>query len=313
MRTMTEKYDISRIPVLIVVFNRPRNARRVAASLRAIRPERIFLACDGPRAGRPGEEQLCREARAAVREAVDWECRIEEKVQPANLGCGRHMTLAITWFFSQVESGIILEDDCLPSPGFFRFAAELLERYRDNQEVMMLSGTALVRLEPPPRHDYEFISFPCCWGWAAWRRSWALMDYDMKDFPEYRRSGKIRERFSSPAVQKRLLELFGKVYTHAPGFDTWDFQWLYACVKNNGLCILPTLNLVSNIGWDASHERIDAVMEMPVEEFSRLRHPETCRRNFELEKIFFDRIYAKAPLYLRAFNKVKKLFTRGKC
>ena len=139
------------------------------------------------------------------------------------------------------------------------------------------------------------------------------MDYDMKDFPEYRRSGAINGRFASPAVRRRLLELFGKVHTHAPGFDTWDFQWLYACVKNNGLCILPTLNLVSNVGWDASHERIDGVMEMPFEELKSLRHPPEVERNLALEKIFFDRIYAKAPFVVRAFNKLKRLFTRGKC
>ena len=134
----------------------------------------------------------------------------------------------------------------------------------------------------------------------------------MPDFPQYKSSGAIKKSFSSPRVQKRLLELFFKVYSHAPGFDTWDFQWLYACVKTGGVCILPSSNLVSNVGWDASHARIDDVMEMPFESISALRHPTEIRRNLELERIFFERIYAKAPLWVRLFNRLKKILSREK-
>ena len=301
------------IPVLIIVFNRAWNACKVAEALQKIRPAQLFLAGDGPRRERPGEEALCLEARKAVLDAVNWPCQVHTHFQENNLGCGRHMTAAISWFFEHVESGIILEDDCVPSEDFFRFSADLLERYRNDTKVMMLSGTALVRTEEPSPYDYDFTYFPCCWGWATWRRAWQLMDYDMPDFPAYRRSGVIRELFPAGHHQRRLLELFSKVYHHAPGFDTWDFQWLYACVKHKGLCILPARNLVSNVGWDASHARIDDVMEMPFEKLEfPLKHPAAVQRNIELENIFFDRIYAKAPLWKRALDKLKKLLFREK-
>ena len=236
------------IPVLIIVFNRAWNAVKVAESLQKIRPKQLFLAADGPRPERPGEEKLCNEAREAVLNAVTWECDVKVRFQEKNLGCGKHMTAAIDWFFENVESGMILEDDCVPSEDFFHFTGELLERYRNCHKVLMLSGTALVTSPVPSGNAYEFLSFPCCWGWATWRRAWQLMSYDMPDFPAYRRSGAIGELFPARRHQKRLLELFEKVYTHAPGFDTWDFQWLYACVKNKGLCILPAKNLVTNVG-----------------------------------------------------------------
>lgn len=301
------------IPVLIIVFNRAWNACKVAEALQKIRPAQLFLAGDGPRPERPGEKELCLEARKAVLDAVTWPCQVHTRFQEKNLGCGRHMTAAIDWFFENVEEGMILEDDCVPSEDFFHFTAELLERYRNTPEVLMLSGTALVTPPVPTGNAYEFISFPCCWGWATWRRAWQLMNYDMPDFPAYRRSGVIAESFPSRRHQKRLLELFSKVYHHAHGFDTWDFQWLYACVKNKGLCILPARNLVSNVGWDASHTRIDDVMEMPFEKLEfPLEHPAALERNIELENIFFDRIYAKAPLWKRAFNKLKRVLFREK-
>lgn len=301
------------VPVLIIIFNRSWHLEKVMKALQEIRPSQLFVAGDGPRPDRPGEDQLCCEARHAVTSAVSWPCRVQTRFQEKNLGCGKHVTEAVNWFFENVPEGIILEDDCVPSKDFFRFSAELLERYRDSEEVMMISGTALVKTPVPSRWDYDFTCFPCCWGWAAWRRSWAKMSYEMPDFPHFRRSGEIKNLFDSPKVRRRLLELFSKVYTHAPGFDTWDFQWLYACVKNRGLCILPAVNLVSNIGWDASHARIDDVMEMAIENFSELRHPPEIKCNRELEKIFFDRIYAKAPLAVRIINKLKRLFSRGKC
>lgn len=301
------------IPVLIIVFNRAWNACKVAEALQKIRPAQLFLAGDGPRPERPGEKELCLEARKAVLDAVTWPCQVHTRFQEKNLGCGRHMTAAIDWFFENVEEGMILEDDCVPSEDFFHFTAELLERYRNTPEVLMLSGTALVTPPVPTGNAYEFISFPCCWGWATWRRAWQLMNYDMPDYPAYRRSGVIAESFPSRRHQKRLLELFSKVYHHAHGFDTWDFQWLYACVKNKGLCILPARNLVSNVGWDASHTRIDDVMEMPFEKLEfPLEHPAALERNIELENIFFDRIYAKAPLWKRAFNKLKRVLFREK-
>ena len=296
------------IPVLIIVFNRAWNAVKVAESLQKIRPKQLFLAADGPRPERPGEEKLCNEAREAVLNAVTWECEVKVRFQEKNLGCGKHMTAAIDWFFENVESGMILEDDCVPSEDFFHFTGELLERYRNCHKVLMLSGTALVTSPMPSGNAYEFLSFPCCWGWATWRRAWQLMSYDMPDFPAYRRSGAIGELFPAKRHQKRLLELFEKVYTHAPGFDTWDFQWLYACVKNKGLCILPAKNLVTNVGWDASHTRIDDVMEMPFEKLEfPLEHPPAVERNIELENIFFDRIYAKRPFLFQALNKLKRI------
>lgn len=300
------------IPVLIIVFNRSWHLSKVMDALRAIRPTRLFVAGDGPRKDHPGEEQLCCEARKAVTDAIDWPCSLQTRFQTENQGCGKHVTGAVDWFFENVTEGIILEDDCVPSADFFRFSEELLERYRNSEEIMMLSGTALVKAASPSPYDYDFLSFPCCWGWATWRRAWQKMSYDMPDFPQYKSSGAIKRSFSSPRVQKRLLELFCKVYSHAPGFDTWDFQWLYACVKNGGVCILPSSNLVSNVGWDASHTRIDDVMEMPFESISDLRHPPEIRRNLELEQIFFERIYAKAPFMVRLFNKLKKIFSGEK-
>ncbi len=300
---------IPEIPVLVTLFNRADVVAETVRALEKVHPRRLFLAADGPRPDRPGEAEKCAAARAAALEAVTWECEVVRWFQESNLGCGPHMTAAITRFFAEVEEGVILEDDCVASPDFFRFCAALLERYRTDERVMMIGGSALVR-PASSEADYYFSSFPVCWGWATWRRAWRRMDYELADFPAFVRSGKMVSLFPGERrMRNRLLELFGKVRSHAPGFDTWDFQWLFAVVASGGLCVLPTANLVANIGWDSMHRRIDAIMELPVEPLGEvIRHPVEVRRDVRMEKRFFDTVYAKPPLWRRGVEKIFRLF-----
>ena len=130
---------MSKIPILFVIFNRPETTAKVFSAIRKYRPERLFVAADGPRYDREGETERCILAReAALR--IDWPCEINTRLFSQNLGCRRAVSSAVSWFFDAVDEGIILEDDCLPSPDFFRFAAVMLERYRTEEKVMHISG-----------------------------------------------------------------------------------------------------------------------------------------------------------------------------
>src|SRR5687768_18096170 len=128
------------VPVLLIVFNRPDKAGAVFNRVREMQPRQLFIAGDAPRPDQPGDKERCEETRSIVT-AVDWECEVHTLFQQSNLGCGKGPAAAISWFFSQVELGIILEDDCLPIESFFRFCAELLPRYRNNEQIMLISGT----------------------------------------------------------------------------------------------------------------------------------------------------------------------------
>jgi GT2 family glycosyltransferase len=155
-------------PVLLIVFRRPDATRRVCATLRQARPEKLFVAADGPRPNRPDEAEQCREARR-IATAVDWPCEVKTLFRDDNLGCGRAVSSAIRWFFDQVEEGIVLEDDCLPEASFFPYCAELLARYRHDTRVMHIAG-----YNPLPHGygdgSYYFSRLMQCWGWATWKR-----------------------------------------------------------------------------------------------------------------------------------------------
>jgi hypothetical protein len=115
-------------PIVFLIFNRPEETARTFAAIRAVRPARLLVVADGPRAGRRGEEELCRRTRSVI-DGVDWPCEVLRNFSGANMGCGRRVASGFDWAFAQVEEAIILEDDCLPDPSFFPYCAELLERW----------------------------------------------------------------------------------------------------------------------------------------------------------------------------------------
>ena len=117
-------------PVLFLIFNRPDLSQQVFERIREIKPKQLFVAADGPRATHPDDAQKCADARRVTLNIIDWECEVKTLFRDENLGCGLAVSQAITWFFEQVEMGIILEDDCYPDLSFFRFCEKLLDYYK---------------------------------------------------------------------------------------------------------------------------------------------------------------------------------------
>jgi hypothetical protein len=240
-------------PVLLVVFNRPELTARVMDAISRARPQRLYVACDGPRRNQPADLEQVARTRALVMSRVDWECRVETLFREENLGCGPAVSRAVDWFFEHEAEGIILEDDCVPSGSFFRYCEELLGRFRDDTRVMVIAGTDVVH-EPDPDLSYHFSRFSLMWGWATWRRAWTLYDYGMRSWPQQRLSRLLATvGMGDRAFVRTFRRLFDASY--AQSLNAWDYQWLYCCWVNSGLTALPTVNLVQNIGFgpDATH------------------------------------------------------------
>jgi len=233
--------------VLFLVFNRPDLTVRVFQEIRAARPDRLFIAADGPRADRSDDEGLCIETRSIVTQ-IDWPCEVHTLFRDKNLGCKRAVSSAITWFFQHVEEGIILEDDCLPVNSFFGFCAELLKRYRMEERIMMISGDNFVPRSRLPDYSYRFSIHAHIWGWATWRRAWEHYDDNLQDWPRLRSTSWLIEWLGDKAAAAYWRAIFDQVY--AKQIDTWDYPWTYSCWVQRGFTVLPTVNLVSNIGFD---------------------------------------------------------------
>jgi hypothetical protein len=241
-------------PVLLIVYNRPETTRAVVDSIRSVKPTRLFVFADGWRA--PRDEERCLETRQVVADSVDWDCKLSLNYQDHNLGCGPGPSFAITWFFSQVEHGIILEDDCVACPEFFFFCQELLERYASSSKIMHISGTNVEVATQYCSSSYYFSRYPLPWGWATWRRAWEKFDLHLDYWPSTKRANLLRDRFSSDREYKYWSRLWDSIRCERFN-DIWDAQWAYACRAHRGLSIVPNTNLIHNIGWgnDATHHK----------------------------------------------------------
>ena len=261
--------------VLFMVFNRPDTTKQVFEAIRQAKPPRLYVAADGPRADKTGEEEKCEQVRRIATQ-VDWDCEVKTLFRDKNLGCRVGVSSAVSWFFGKEEEGIILEDDCLPSQSFFWFCEELLERYRWDMRVMAISGDNFQKGSARNEFSYYFSRFNHCWGWASWRRAWVYYGKHMQLWPYIRDNGYIQDVLSDKTAVKCWSKIFETVYRNE--IDTWDYQWTYTCWLQSGLTILPNVNLVSNIGFseDATHttDKDSAKSKIPVFNLSfPLKHP----------------------------------------
>ena len=241
-------------PIAMLVFNRPVPTLRVFDAVRAARPSKLLVVADGPRHDRSGEAQLCSETRA-IFEKIDWPCEVLTNYAQYNLGCRNRVSSGLKWIFEQVEEAIILEDDCLPDPSFFRFCSDLLDRYRHDSTIGLISGNNfLPHGYTRASASYYYSRFPHIWGWASWRRSFQYYDLTMSNWPMLSSQGWLEDIFNDDiAAVSYWRSLFNRVFRGE--IDTWDYQLVYSLWLNGMKSICPSTNLVSNIGFgpDATH------------------------------------------------------------
>ncbi|MDR0932927.1 MAG: hypothetical protein LBM70_07920 [Victivallales bacterium] len=287
-------------PILFTIFNRPDTTSRVFDAIRLARPPKLFIAADGPRPDRPGEAELTEKTREIVH-SVDWDCEVQTRFLDTNHGCRVAMSSAIDWFFSQVEEGIILEDDCLPSPSFFRYCQEMLAYFRLDERIINISGCNMQLGRHPVKESYYFSRYVHIWGWASYRRAWQHYRVDMPDYPDFRSGNAPEALFPDPKERKRWLEILDLVYAKSPHFNTWDFQWNYVGFKRNALSVTPNHNLVQNLGCTAEslHTAGNAFADAESEEMPfPLIHPEFLYPHPQADHFTFKHDFAN-PLSKR--------------
>ena len=234
---------------MLLIYRRPELTAQVLAAIREARPQTLLVAADAPHPERKEEQELCSKAREVVMQGIDWPCRVETRFAEEHLGCRRAVAEALHWAFEGHEQLIILEDDCLPDLTFFRWCDELLVRYAEEPKIMQICGSNLTGAKPAAELSGYFSRFGPIWGWATWRRAYALYDVEMRSWPEVRGSAALKRLCPEPLEAEWRKELFDSV--HSGKVDTWDYQWAYARLLNERLSVIPAVNLVQNIGFGA--------------------------------------------------------------
>ncbi len=295
-------------PVVLLVFNRPEMTRRIFQAVARVKPTELLIVADGPRPHHPADVENCEEVRAIVSQ-VTWDCDVKMNYADHNLGCKERVSSGISWAFSQVETAIILEDDCLPSVAFFFFCQELLDYYKDDDSVMHVGSG--VRKYTTAANGYQVSRFPTVWGWATWRSAWQLYDLEMRDWPTQR----LKYRFwKNNVVGLQAVVSWYRVFqkTYEDHITSWDYQWVFTCWKNNGVAILSNVPLVKNIGFSGAGTHTSNVPDYYDVQLSDLpqnvldlSHPATVEWNKDYDKFLQFSIFSTS-----VFSKLKRVVTR---
>jgi hypothetical protein len=292
-------------PVLFLIFNRPHFTQRVFEEIRKAKPLTLFVVADGPREGHPQDVDLCRQSRDLIR--VDWDCDLQLDFRQKNLGAKYGVGTAIDWFFENVEEGIILEDDCLPDPSFFGFCQELLAHYRHDTRIMHISGTNLQYGRKRGDGSYYFSRYMRCWGWASWRRAWSHFDVDLRTFPLFIQQRQLRNILASRAM-RRYWRLTFKHVARGQITTVWDFQWTYAIFAQNGLCIIPNVNLVSNLGWGPqatnTFDPKNIMANLKTQSLDSIIHPAFILPDLDADEFEAKHVFL-LPFHKRVINRIK--------
>lgn len=297
---MTERFDT---PILLLIFNRPDTTEKVFNLIKEIKPSKLFVSGDGARINKSGEKEKVENSRSIV-QSIDWDCDVKYNFSDINLGCKKGVSSGINWFFDNVSSGIIIEDDVLPHKSFFGFCSELLEKYKDDDNVMHIGGANFQDGIERGKGSYYFSKLCHVWGWASWASAWKKYNVSIDDEEPC-----IDEVLSGTFSEKGLRDYYKKYLLKVKSgqLDTWDYQWAYHVWKNNGVSIIPNKNLTTNIGFgdDATHtldleSKLSGMKSFDIGEISHPELQEVCTE----ADIYTYKTKLKIPL----LNKIKSIF-----
>lgn len=278
--------------VLFLVFNRPNYTRKVFEKIRLVKPQKLYVAGDGPREDREGEKEQVKKVRE-IATKIDWPCEVKILFRDQNLGCKKGVSTAISWFFEQEERGIILEDDCVPNLDFFTFCETLLDRYAKDERISAITGNHFQNDKFQVDTSYYFTKYFHCWGWASWRRAWKHYHGDIKFWPTWNNSKAWLNYLPDKVERKYWQKIFDRVY--AEKIDSWAYPYTASIWYKGGLTATPNVNLVSNIGFgeDATHTitKNSKLSKMKVDNLGKIKHPKKIERNIGAEIYTFNNVY----------------------
>ncbi|HUI06234.1 MAG TPA: glycosyltransferase family 2 protein [Verrucomicrobiae bacterium] len=265
---------VPRAPVALIIFNRPDHAAQVFAQIAAARSPQLFVIADGPRPDVPDDAERCAAARAVV-EHVDWDCDVKRNYSDVNLGCGLRPTTGLAWVFQQVDRAIVLEDDCVPDLTFFRFCDEVLERYRDDERVMHVAGNNGLQGRRYNAASYFFSRHNLCsGGWATWARARRHFDIELKQWPALRDTPWLEYIVGEPRGAAVWRRIFDEAHAAGTRASYSDYQWTFICWMENGLSVIPNVELCRNIGFgEGATHTVGASSPWRVDRTEAMRFP----------------------------------------
>jgi hypothetical protein len=283
-------------PILLITFNRPNHTRQVFEEIKKQKPKFLFVFQDGAREGNETDKEKCEAVRAIFEEPLDWECELHTNFSTVNLGCGPGPAAGISWFFENVEHGIIFEDDAVPAPHFFGYAAELLEQYKNESSIKVIGSMHLDGKQyGEGSYHFSMVNRNLC-AWATWKRTWQAFDYNMQDVTRHDLKCSMKQYNATNKEIDYWCERLDEIQKDCLGHSSWDMQFIMSIWLHNGIGVFPNVNLSTNIGFDAegTHTTSDVniAANMGVNSILPLTHPKSIiisrKADLNYHKLYFQ-------------------------
>lgn len=304
-------------PILIYPFKRPDLTKKVLDNVMKSQPQKIFIAVDAPREYIDGEIELVFQVRKLIDNYNFESCKVEKLYLEKNIGIDR-IHEVISWFFEHNETGIVLEDDIVPNISFFNFVDELLEHYKNNGKVKFITGSNFISHKyKSNKNSYHFTNIPSFWGWATWRNEWQAIDFNLVNtISENDYISILKEKFTRDGdfnYFKRLYD-FQRTGSQIGG----DQKIMFNVWAQKGVCIVPSKNLISNIGINHEHanskksDKMTKLSNLETEAISNIIHPDQIVVEKKYDNLLMDKIFnPQQSIITRGYNKIKRILRKA--
>ena len=299
-----------KIPVVVIIFNRPDKTKILYESLKYYKPSKLLIISDGPRNSFKDEKEKVAQSRK-VFEKIDWECEVLFNISETNLGCRERIISGLNWVFDREEKAIILEDDCIPSEEFFTFMELMLSKYQANKKISSVCGTNFLPDWSKTKDSYLYSKYCHVWGWGTWKDRWEKIDFNLDRLDEIKKTKFLKGYLGTFRAYLYWHWIFNNVKKKK--IDSWAYIWNFTNFINKSISIIPVTNLLSNIGIgkDSSHTRSLPYKYITAQESKKklqfpLKYPSNLLLDSEYDFKVEDTIFSKS-IYNRFLWIIRKL------
>lgn len=302
---MEKKPYLVDVPVRVNIWIRPECQRKQLEVLRAARPSVLFLISDGGRNDR--EWEAIRQNRELLEGGIDWDCTLHKLYEDKNNGLYTMSAKAADLIWSKVDRCIFLEDDQIPSVSYFRFCAELLEKYKDDTRITAIAAMNYAGVWERASADYFFCERGSIWGLALWKRSYELRDPSFAYGKDPYTLRLLKERTKDVKYMQGSIFGYAKDELHEGHKAGGEFYNRFHVYAHHQLYIVPKYNMMNNIGCteDGAHtasyqilpRAIKSLYQMETHELEfPLKHPKYIIPDQDYRRLEDARLGRDRPL-----------------
>lgn len=300
--------------VLFETYIRDDYARVSFDAIKKAKPKKLYFYSNKAREDHPDDLRRNELIRSWVKE-IDWDCDLHTFFREEYVDQYTSLSGAINWVFENEEQAIILEDDCVASLAFFDYCEKMLDKYKDEPRIWMISGDNYMEEYNPHGYDIMYTKDMQIYGWASWRDRWNKIDWNYDFISDYEKSGFIDSFFSTNKQRKFYKKLFSLQHEFIMRTHCWDFVFVNTGWIHNALAVFPSKNLVENIGLDGVHAKqhkkapYNKEVTYTKDIYEIVNVPPFFQEDFLYQnKVFFSVRYKPTLLVYRIINKLKRMF-----